>query len=108
MIDEPVQKRSASSMKPKLWLIQITSSSLRRETCSIARLAADVNSIAKSRSLTASMLFWHTPSMRSALATASRSSGKLVPASAAAPSGSRFVRARTSAMRSASRANIST
>ena len=63
MIDEPVQKRSASSMKPKLWLIQSTISSLRRETCTIARLAADVNSIAKSRSLTASRLFWQTPSM---------------------------------------------
>ena len=108
MIDEPVVNRSASAMKPKLWLIHSTSSSLRRETCSMARLAADVNSIAKSRSLTASMLFWHTPSMRSAFATAARSSGKLVPASAAAPSGSRFVRTRTSAMRSASRENIST
>ena len=75
MIDEPVQKRSARSMKPKFWLIHSTSSSDSRETWIIVRLAAALNSIAKSRSLTASMLFWQTPSMPSVRATRSRSSG---------------------------------
>ena len=57
MIDEPVQKRSARSMKPKLWLIHKISSSLRRLVWTIASVAAAVNSMAKSRSLTASRLF---------------------------------------------------
>ncbi len=55
------------SMKPKAWLIQSTSSSVRRLMCTIASEAAAVNSIAKSRSLTASSAFWQTPSMPSAL-----------------------------------------
>jgi two-component system sensor histidine kinase AlgZ len=41
----------------------------------IASAAAALNSIAKSRSLTASRLFSHTPSMPSVRATSSRSSG---------------------------------
>ena len=81
MIDEPVVKRSAILMKPKFWLIQMMSSSDRRLTCTMHRLAAAVNSMAKSRSLTASRLFWHTKgapfasTMPSVLATRSRSSG---------------------------------
>ena len=75
MIDEPVVKRSAIWMKAKFWLIQRISSSLMRLMCTMHRLAAALNSIAKSRSLTASRLFWHTPSMFSVLATSSRSSG---------------------------------
>ena len=54
------------------------------------------NSIAKSRSDTASSEFSHRPSKPSSRATRWRSIGKLVPASAAAPSGSRFTRFRTS------------
>jgi hypothetical protein len=54
MIELPVQNRSAMSMKPKLWLIHNTSSSLRRLTCTMQQAkAAAVNSMAKSRSLTA-------------------------------------------------------
>ncbi|MDT4828225.1 hypothetical protein FQZ97_615960 [compost metagenome] len=75
MIDEPVVKRSAMLMKPKFWLIQMMSSSLRRLTCTMHRLAAAVNSIAKSRSLTASRLFWQTLSIFRVRATSSRSSG---------------------------------
>ena len=69
------------SMKPKLWLIHRISSSLKRLTCTMASVAAAVNSMAKSRSLTASRLFWQTaarPSwstMPSVFATISRSSG---------------------------------
>ena len=68
-------------MKPKFWLIQMMSSSLKRLTCTMHRLAAAVNSMAKSRSLTASRLFWQTTgnpfasTMPSVLATRSRSSG---------------------------------
>ena len=51
--------------------------------------------------------FSHTPSKPSSFATAMRSIGNEVPASAAAPSGSRFTRLRQSASRSPSRASIS-
>ena len=62
-------------MKPKFWLIHSTISSARRDTCTIVIDAKAANSIAKSRSLTASRLFSHTPSKPSSRATASRSSG---------------------------------
>jgi hypothetical protein len=75
MIDEPVVKRSAMRMKPKFCDIQRISSSEKRLTCTITSEAAAVNSMAKSRSLTASSEFWHTPSMPSSFATDSRSSG---------------------------------
>ena len=57
MMEEPVVKRSAICMKPKFWLIQMMSSSLKRLMCNMHSVAADVNSMAKSRSLTASKLF---------------------------------------------------
>ena len=69
--------------------------------------APDTNSMAKSRSETASIEFSHTPSKPSSFATICRSIGNEVPASAAAPSGSRFNRLRQSASRCASRASIS-
>ncbi|MNZ92051.1 hypothetical protein D3C78_1110600 [compost metagenome] len=75
MIDEPVVKRSAILMKPKFWLIHRISSSEKRLMCTMHSEAAALNSMAKSRSLTASRLFWHTPSMPSTRATRSRSSG---------------------------------
>ena len=102
-----MQKRSAMSMKPKGGLIQSTSSSASRDTCAIVSASAATNSIAKSRSDTASSEFSATPSNPSSRATNSRSIGKLVPARAAAPSGRRFTRRRQSARRSASRVNIS-
>jgi len=46
-----------------------------RETCTMTMDANAENSIAKSRSLTASSEFWQTPSNPSVLATRSRSSG---------------------------------
>ena len=49
--------------------------SLKRDTWTMHNAAAAANSIAKSRSLTASRLFWQTPSMPSVRATLSRSSG---------------------------------
>ena len=75
MIDEPVVKRSGRSMKPKFWLIHRISSSDRRLMCTISNVAAAPNSIAKSRSLTASSEFWQISSMPSVRATRSRSSG---------------------------------
>ena len=108
MIDEPVQKRSAMSMKPTRGLIQMISSSAMRETCIISTEAAAQNSMAKSRSETASSELWHTSSKPSVCATRRRSIGKVVPASAAAPSGRRLTRLRVSSMRSTSRPNIST
>ena len=75
MIEEPVQKRSAMSTKPKRGLIQITSSSESRETCIMASAAVARNSIAKSRSETASSEFSHKPSKPSSFATESRSIG---------------------------------
>ena len=62
-------------MKPKFWLIHSTISSDRREMCTMQMDANEANSSAKSRSLTASRLFSHTPSKPSVRATASRSSG---------------------------------
>jgi hypothetical protein len=70
MIDEPVQKRSAISMKPTRGLIHSTSSSEKRDTCVITSADAAVNSIAKSRSDTASSEFAQMPSKPSVFATA--------------------------------------
>ena len=75
MIEEPVQKRSAIWMKPTRGLIHITSSSDRRLMCIIKSAQAEVNSMAKSRSETASSEFSQTPSKPSSAATNSRSIG---------------------------------
>src|SRR3546814_12981189 len=87
MIELPGDQASGKATKPKGWLAQITTSSARRERWIAAIDAAAQNSSAKSRSDTASMLFVIGRSKPSACAVASRSSGKLVPASAAAPRG---------------------
>jgi hypothetical protein len=63
--------------------------------------------MAKSRSETLSRLFAVGPSKPRAAAVIRRSMGKPVPASAAAPSGQRFIRARASRKREMSRAAIS-
>ena len=60
MIELPVQKRSASVTKPKRGLDQSTSSSAKRDRCIIASAANAANSIAKSRSDTASSEFAHS------------------------------------------------
>jgi hypothetical protein len=75
MIELPVQKRSASVMKPKRGFIHSTSSSDRRERCIISSALAAQNSIAKSRSETASSEFSQTPSKSSRSATSWRSIG---------------------------------
>ncbi|MNC85397.1 hypothetical protein D3C83_09930 [compost metagenome] len=107
MIEDPVQKRSAISMKPNRGFIHSTSSSQMRDRCIMRSAPWAQNSIAKSRSDTASSEFSHTASNPSSFATIWRSIGNEVPASAAAPSGSRLTRRRASAKRWASRANIS-
>jgi len=70
--------------------------------------AAESVSITKSRSDTASSEFAIGPSNSSASEVMSRSSGNDVPASAAAPKGDSFSRARAPANRSRSRRAIST
>ena len=108
MIEEPVENRSDSATKPNCADDQITSSSAKRDRC-VAEIAAALrNSSAKSRSLTASIEFAIARSNPSAAAVISRSIGKLVPASAAAPSGLSFIRARASRNRPRSRSSIST
>ena len=57
MIEEPVQKLSDSSMKPNWAEDQMISSSEKRDRCIIRMLAAALNSMAKSRSDTASREF---------------------------------------------------
>ncbi len=108
MIDEPVVKASVSAMKPNCGVIQITISSARRDRWMAQMLAAASASRAKSRSATASSELAAGASKPSASAVACRSMGKGDPASAAAPSGLSFIRARASAKREASRPNIST
>jgi hypothetical protein len=54
MIDEPVQKASGISMKSNWALDHKINSSEKRDKCIMIKLAAAVNSIAKSRSLTES------------------------------------------------------
>ena len=57
MIEEPVQKRSGKSTNANWALVQIIISSAIRDRCIMVIAAADVNSIAKSRSLTESSEF---------------------------------------------------
>ena len=78
-----------------------------RDMCIIRIEAAEVNSMAKSRSETASSEFWQIPSKPSSLAVILRSMGKVVPARAALPSGIWLIRRRASTRRSVSRYNIS-
>ena len=68
-------KRSAKVMKPKRGLIHRINSSDRREMCVITRAAAAVNSIAKSRSDTASSELAQIPSKPRSCATDARSIG---------------------------------
>ena len=72
MIELPVQKRSANCTKPKRGLDQSTSSSHSRDRWTITSAAAASNSIAKSRSDTASSELGHSPSKPSSFATCSR------------------------------------
>ena len=108
MIDEPVVKRSDSSAKPASGDVQITISSAKRDRCMEVMAAAASASSTKSRSETASSEFAIGRSKPSAFAVMSRSIGKAVPASAAAPSGDSLRRRRASANRPRSRAAIST
>ena len=82
-------------------------SSANRDRWTMISEHALKNSITKSRSLTASRLLRETPLKSNAVASASRSIGNEVPASAAEPSGRMFTRRRVSASRSRSRASIS-
>ena len=108
MIEEPVEKRSDSATKRNCALDQRTISSAKRDRWVAQIDAAARNSSAKSRSLTASSEFAIGRSKPSAAAVMCRSIGKLVPASAAAPSGLSFIRARASRKRPRSRSSIST
>ena len=76
MIELPVVKASLSRMKPNASLDHSTISSAKRDRCVPASAAAARNSIAKSRSDTASSEFAAGRSKPSAAAVASRSIGK--------------------------------
>src|SRR5210317_1493841 len=108
MIDEPVENRSERVTKRNCAEDQITSSSAKRLRCMAQMLAQLRYSKAKSRSETASKELAAGRSNPKAAAVISRSIGKEVPASAAAPSGLSFIRRRASSKRDLSRANIST
>src|SRR5713226_7798875 len=69
MTDEPVQKRSGKATKPKRGLAQRISSSEKRERWTMASAAQAQNSMAKSRSDTASREFALTASKPSSRAT---------------------------------------
>ena len=75
MIDEPVQYASPNSMKSNCADIQRINSSLMRDRCTMSNAAAAMNSIQKSRSLTASMEFSQIASKPSSSADISRSMG---------------------------------
>jgi hypothetical protein len=93
MMEEPVEKRSDRRTKRNCAVDQITSSSARRLRWTAQMPAADRNSSAKSRSETASSELAMGRSKPSSRAVMSRSMGKEVPASAAAPRGDSFIRA---------------
>src|SRR5690606_42154662 len=76
-------------MKPRMGEAQRISSSAMRDRCIMIMAQAATNSMAKSRSDTASRELRLGRSKPSSRAVNSRSTGKLVPASAAEPSGIR-------------------
>ena len=75
MIELPVQKRSGRSMKLNWALVHSTSSSLMRDRWVTHSAARAQNSIAKSRSLTASREFSQTSSKPSSSRVRSRMIG---------------------------------
>ena len=75
IIDEPVEKASATRTNPNRGFDHQVTSSARRLRCTIARAAAASSSTTKSRSETASSEFAETPSKPSSAAVVSRSSG---------------------------------
>ena len=99
MMELPVVIPSPSLTKPKLGLVQIVSSSAKRERWVAQMAQVARNSIAKSRLATLSRLLRVGASNPSAAAVAWRSIGKPVPHRAAAPSGHSLRRMRASFMR---------
>src|SRR5579862_2121781 len=108
MMEEPVVKASDSLTKPKAGVDHCTNSPANRDRCTAQIEQAARYSSAKSRAEIASMEFLIGLAKPSAWLVASRSMGKEVPASAAAPSGDSFKRLRASSKRPRSRPNIST
>ncbi len=108
MMLDPVENRSDRVTNRNCALDQITNSSAKRLRCMAEIDATDRNSIAKSRAETASNELAIGRSKPKLSAVICRSIGKPVPASAAAPKGDSFIRARASRTRDRSRANIST
>src|SRR6185503_8787652 len=92
MMEEPVVKASDSFTKPKAGVDHCTSSAARRDRCTAQMEQAARYSSAKSRAEIASMELRIGREKPSAWLVLSRSMGKDVPASAAAPSGDSFSR----------------
>ena len=108
MMDDPVENASDSSMNPNSELDHSTISSHSRDRCMHDTLHAYDRSSRKSRSDTASSEFGITREKPSSAAVICRSSGYVVPASAAEPSGLASAAVRAAARRSKSRASIHT
>src|SRR5580698_6944542 len=99
MMEEPVVKASDSFTKPKAGVDHCTSSPASRDRCSDAMVQAARYSNAKSRAEIASMELRMGRANPKLWEVASRSMGKEVPASAAAPSGDSLSRLRVSSKR---------
>ena len=108
MRDEPVAMASGSSTDAASSLLKKIKSSAMRDRCDSSSAARKRYSAAKSRSETASIEFRVARAKPSDLASASRSTGSGVPASAPEPSGHSSPRATASRRRARSRASIST
>ena len=96
MIDDPVVNLSLSATKENCTVVHSTISSAKRDKCVAQMAAAESVSSTKSRSETLSSELAVGRSKPSAFAVSSRSIGKEVPASAAAPKGDSLRRARAS------------
>ena len=108
MMDEPVVNASDSLTKPKAGIDHCTNSPASRDRLTADMVQAARYSSAKSRAEIASMELRIGRLKPRLIAVTSRSMGKDVPASAAAPKGDSFKRLRASSKRPRSRANIST
>jgi hypothetical protein len=106
MIEEPEAKASETSQKPNSSLDHRTISPPRRDRWVRQVAPAARKSSTESRLETASIEFSDTAENPSSRARASRSVGKLTPARAPAPSGSRSAPRNTSSKRARSRSNI--
>ena len=104
MIEDPVEYASSNFAQPNSEELHNVHSSPMREMWTPIRAMMNRASAAKSRSMTASMLFGTTPANPRSAAVFSGCRGKEEPANAPDPRGEKFVRFSQSEMREISRA----